>query len=72
MVHGNLLNTCPLTMHNIYAAIHIFGPNLASIRGKIKNQSFEKVVMNFVAMPTWIQELNSNVTLCWDMFLLMG
>jgi hypothetical protein len=51
MVSGNLITNCPITTTNISNARVMFGPDLASIRGKTVRITPAPVVADYVAVP---------------------
>jgi hypothetical protein len=51
MVHHNLLKDCPVTNEDIHNAHAIFGPDLASIKGKTVHCKPERVVTDYVEIP---------------------
>ncbi len=63
MVSGNLTTNCPITTTNISNAHAIFGPDLASIRGKIVQRTPAPVVADHVAVPLYLMETNKVITM---------
>ena len=51
MVSNNLILNCPITSKDVSKARTIFGPDLASIRGKTVQRAPEPVVTDYVAVP---------------------
>jgi hypothetical protein len=51
MVRGNMIRNCPIISNNVTNACAIFGPDLASIRGKTVWQTPAPVVADFVEVP---------------------
>ncbi len=72
MVSGNLIKNCPLTTNNITNAHTIFGPDLASIRGKTVRRTPAPVVADYVAVPHALVEQNKVVTMAADVFFVDG
>ncbi len=48
IVRHNLLKDCPITNEDVNNAHHIFGPNLANIRGKMVHRKPEQVVTDYI------------------------
>ena len=51
LVRNNLLPNCPITPSDITNAYHIFGPDLANIRGKTVRHRPEHVSTELVEIP---------------------
>jgi len=72
MVSNNLIANCPITSKDVSNARTIFGPDLASIRGKTVRQAPEPVVTDYVAVPRTLIEANKVITLAADVFFVDG
>jgi hypothetical protein len=72
MVSGNLIKNCPVTMTDITNARKIFGPDLASIRGKTVQWTPGPVVADYVAVPCSLVEQNRIVTMAANVFFVDG
>jgi hypothetical protein len=72
MVRGNLIKNCPIMTINITNARTIFGPDLASIRGKTVGQTPLPVVADYVAVPFSLVEQNKVVTMAAGVFFVDG
>ena len=70
LILSNLLQNHFIMVNDIDAATHIFGPNLAFIRKKIKRQSFEWVIADYMMVPLQINELHQDITLYGNIFLI--
>jgi hypothetical protein len=68
MVSNNLIANCPITSSDITNARTIFGPDLASIRGKTVRRTPAPVVADFVAVPRGLVDANKVITLAADVF----
>ncbi len=66
MVHHNLLKDCPVTNEDIHNAHAIFGPDLASIRGKTVRHKPEQVVTDYIKIPRDLFTNHNRVTLVAD------
>ncbi len=66
MVRLNMLKNCPVTNNNIRNAHNIYGPDLASIRGKMVWRKPERVVTNYVDFPKQFLSIHGRVTLVAD------
>jgi hypothetical protein len=65
-VRANMIHNCPVTPSRISAAHKIFGPDVASLKGKTTRQTPEPVLTDYVQIPNEILELNKDVTLAVD------
>jgi hypothetical protein len=72
MVSGNMIKNCPVTTTDITNARVIFGPDLASIRGKTVRRTPAPVVADYVAVPRALVEQNKVVTLAADVIFVDG
>jgi hypothetical protein len=72
MVSSNIIKNCPITVSNVTNAGNIFGPDLASVRGKIVQRTPAPVVADYVAVPRLLVDANLTVTLAADMFFVDG
>ena len=72
MVRNNLISNCPITSHDVTNARMIFGPDLASIRGKTVQQAPEPVVTDYMAVPWTLIEANKVIPLAADIFFVDG
>jgi hypothetical protein len=68
MVSGNLITNCPITTSNISNTHAMFGPDLASIRGKTVRRTPAPVVADYVAVPCSLVETNKVITMAADVF----
>jgi hypothetical protein len=67
-----LIANCSITSKDISNARMIFGPDLASIRGKTVRQAPEPVVTDYVAVPQTLIEANKVITLAADVLFVDG
>jgi hypothetical protein len=58
-----MLKDCPATNNNIHNAHNIYGPDLASIRGKTVRRKPECRVRDYLEIPTRILAIHGRVTL---------
>jgi hypothetical protein len=72
MVSNNMIMNCPITTTAIANARSIFGPDLASVRGKTVQRMPAPVVGDYVAVPKGVIERNKTVTLAADVFFVDG
>jgi hypothetical protein len=72
MVSNNLIANCPISSKDVSNARTIFGPDLASIRGKTLQRAPEPVVTDHVAVPRTLIEANKVITLAADVFFVDG
>ncbi len=68
MVSGNLIKNCPITTTDISKACVMFGPDLASIRGKTVQRAPAPVVADYVAVPHSLVETNKVIRMAADVF----
>jgi hypothetical protein len=68
MVSNNLIANCPISSKDVSNARTIFGPDLASIRGKTVRRAPEPVVTDYVAVPRTLIEAQKMITLAADVF----
>jgi hypothetical protein len=72
MVSGNLITNCPITTTDINNARAMFGPDLASIRGKTVQRTLAPVVADYVAVPRSLVETNKVIPMAVDVFFVDG
>ena len=66
MVCEKLITNCPVTVQDVENASHIFGPDLANLRGKTIRTKPEHVRIEYVQIPWDFVELHKYVTLVAD------
>jgi hypothetical protein len=72
MVSSNLIPNCPNARQDISNVHQIFGPDLASVRGKTVRRAPAPVVGDYMAVSRELVEANAAVTLAADMFSVDG
>jgi ribosomal protein L15 len=74
ILSGNLLRNCPVTVDDAKRALTIYGPDIATIKGKTTRTDAADRVPTFeaVPLPPTIMEHHRNVTLCVDFFFVQG
>ncbi len=72
MVRANMIPNCPIDVNDITNAHDIWGPDLASLRGKMVRQTPAPVVAVYVAVPKLVIDRNKTVTLAADVFFVDG
>jgi hypothetical protein len=72
MVSNNLIANCPITSSDVTNARTIFGPDLASIRGKTVQCTPAPVIADYVAVPRGLVDANKVITLAADVFFVNG
>jgi hypothetical protein len=74
ILRNNLIRNCPVTPDDAQRALLIYGPDIASIKGKLTRVAAAAHVPTFVAspIPAPILEHHRNVTLCVDFFFVQG
>ena len=63
LVRCNMLKDCPITLTDVKNANKIFGPDLATIRGKTVRRKPTRVVTDYVDIPKPIIDVNKRITL---------
>jgi hypothetical protein len=66
LVRLNMIPDCPITTDNIKHADTLFGPDLATIRGKTVRCKPTRVVTDYVDIPRALVDINKQVTLAVD------
>jgi hypothetical protein len=72
MVSSKMIRNCPVKPEDISAANKIFGPNVASLKGKKVRATQDPVLTEYVQIPREIVDLNKNVTLTADVMFVGG
>jgi hypothetical protein len=58
MFRSNMIKNCPITPANIAAANKIFGPDVASLKGKTTRTTPKPVLIDYVKIPKEIIDIN--------------
>jgi hypothetical protein len=61
LVHLNMIPDCPITTENIKHADTLFGPDLATIRGKTVQRKLTRVVTDYVDILRALVDINKQV-----------
>jgi hypothetical protein len=72
MVSFNMIRNFPVKPEDISAANKIFGPNVASLKGKTVRATQDPVLTENVQIPREIVDLNKNVTITADVMFVGG
>ncbi len=72
LVSSNMISNCPIAPTNITNARTIFGPELASVQGKMVRRTPVPVVADHVAVPCMVVERNKVVMMVADIFFVNG
>jgi hypothetical protein len=72
MVRSNMIHNCPVTPSIISAAHKIFGPDIASLKGKTTRRTPQPVLTDYVQIPKEILELTKDVILAVDVMFVDG
>ncbi len=67
-----MITNCPITTTAITNAWSIFGPDLASVRGKTVQRTPAPVVGDYVAVPKGVIDRNKTVMLAAEVFFVDG
>ena len=69
----NLIHNCPITAEDAKQALAIYGPDLATLKGKTTQRSTEHIPGTIPStLPDYILEFHRDVTLCMDVFFVQG
>ncbi len=66
VIQRNAIQDCPVTLEDVELAEKIYGPNVASIKGKTTHQKPTPVRSNLVEIPFPLLEAQRGVDLCFD------
>ncbi len=72
MVHEKLLANCPVTLQDVNNAHHIYGRDLANIRGKTTRRKPEHVQIDYVQIAWDFVKMHKYVTLAADVMFVNG
>jgi hypothetical protein len=72
MVSSNMIKNCPINPSDVTNAKKIFGPDLATLKGKTVLQTPPLVMMDYVQIPQEIVSLNRNVNLMINIMFVNG
>ncbi len=72
MVSRNMIANCPFSKSDLTNARAIFGPDLASVQGKMVRRTPRPLVADYVAVPHLLVEVKKVVTLAADVFFMDG
>ena len=72
MVHSRLIRNCPITPEAVNIANTIFGPDIATLKGKTTRKYYKPVVTDHVEIPKHILDLENAVTLEAEMMFVNG
>jgi hypothetical protein len=66
IIRMNLIKNCPVTTTDVKVAEEIFGPDIATLKGKSTRQTPKAVVDEFIEIPAKIKD-HDDLTLCMDL-----
>jgi hypothetical protein len=72
MVRANMIRNCPVTPTDITTSNKIFGPDVASLKGKTVRNRPAPVLTDYAEIPQTIIDLNKDVTLAADVMFECG
>jgi hypothetical protein len=72
MVRSNMIKNFPISPTDITNAHKIFGPDIATLKGKTVRRTPAGVMTEYVKIPKEIISLNKNVTLAVDIMFVCG
>jgi hypothetical protein len=72
LLNNNLIINCPVTADDALRALHIYGPDVAALKGKMTRSTAAIRAPSFtsVPLPSPILEQHPNITLCVDFFFI--
>ena len=68
IVSSNQIANCPVSIEDIDRAEIIYGPSIQNLKGKTTRRTPERVVSDYITIPTKVLESNKNVSLSGDIF----
>ena len=68
MVSSNMIKNCPIDSTDVSDARAIFGPYLASVRGKTVQRKPKLIVEEYVAVPKELVSQHKNISMAADVF----
>ena len=74
MLSNNLLWNCPVTVADAKRAVHIYGTDVADLKGNTKKQHKGSALSGFnpTPIPDHITKVHKNITLGIDLFYVQG
>ena len=72
MVHLNFIKNCPIIVHDINNATHIFNHYIASTKDKTMRKCSEAVVADYMRAPHEFKELDKNVVISTNAMFVHG
>ena len=72
MVRGGLVRNCPINIHDVRIARHVFGPDVNAIKGKTTRRTHLPVVSDYIHIPTQIYQRNHRIVVVADVMFVSG
>jgi hypothetical protein len=72
IVRSNMIKNCPICPIDIINAHKLFGPDIATLKGKTVRRTPAGVMTEYIEIPKEIISLNKNVTLAVDIMFVCG
>ena len=66
LIKNNMILNCPVTVDDVDRANTIYGPNIATLKGKTTRTKFNPVVTDYVDVPQAVLDSNKDITLSAD------
>ena len=72
MVCDNLIKICPISEQDVTNALKIYGPDIASLKGKTVRRAAPVVRTDYIFVPRSIFDANKHITLAGDIMYVNG
>jgi hypothetical protein len=73
LLANHLINNCPVTADDAKRAITIYGPDPATLKGKMTKHKGQHIpTFDPIQVPQFVLEHHKNLTLCEDFFFVQG
>ena len=73
LLDKNFLRNCPITSEDVKRSLYIYGPDIATIKGKsVRQQPSHVPTVNHIPLPMHVKQWHRKITLCVDNFFING
>ena len=66
LIKNNMIINCPVTSDDVDRANKIYGPSIATMKGKTTGTKYKTVVTDYVDVPTSVLDSNKDMNLSGD------